>query len=326
MIKHTYFFLFCIIGLIACQHEGGGETLDHTTLEEASISGHNQTDIAPSDDQMAYTREIEQWRANRISALTRPRSWASLVGLTWLKEGKNTFGSAPSSDVKIGDTAPGHIGALTLTGDHVTLDVNPDVEVLLPDASVFSGGSAVADTDEPPLIFHMGALYWTVIKRSEVYGVRVWDTTHHMRTELTEIPHYDTDLAWKLDATVLPALKDETITMDNAVGQSIAYPIAGHVVASKGGIDINLIALDGGKNDLFLIFSDLTTDIETYAGGRYLYISRGDSTGKTTIDFNKAYNPPCVFTAFATCLLPPKSNFIGTQVRAGEKDYGAHDD
>jgi uncharacterized protein len=268
-----------------------------------------------------YAKELDDWRADRISALKRPRSWTSLVGLTWLKEGQNTFGSDPSMDVRIGDTAPEDIGVWTISGDSLRLDLNRDVEVLLDDESVFNDGTAYNYGGGPPVIFHIGPLYWTIIKRSDLYGVRVWDTTYHLRSELTEIPHYDTDPGWKLEATVMPTEDGASITMDNAVGQSIEYPIAGYVKTIKDDVEIELIALDGGPDYLFLIFSDLTTDIETYPGGRYMYVPRGDSLGSTVMDFNKAYNPPCVFTAFATCLLPPKSNFISAEVKAGEKDY-----
>ncbi len=324
MMKNIYLLLFCTIGLVSCDsgesQNSSDENMSNTEDPQAGITDSG----ASSDNQSDYLQEIEDWRVNRISALKRPRSWTTLVGLTWLVEGENTFGSASSSDIEISASAPEEVGIWNLQGDSIHFKVQQGIDVQLADDGPFEEGPVRADAHGNPDFFRLGSLYWTIIKRSELYGVRIWDTTHHTRSELTEIPHYKTNREWELEATILPAREGETLTMDNAVGLSIEYPVAGHVISSKDGVDIDLIALGGGDNDLFLIFSDLTTDIETYAGGRYLYVSKGDSTGKTIIDFNKAYNPPCVFTAFATCLLPPKLNFIGTQVTAGEKDYGMH--
>lgn len=324
-MKFICLLLFCTVCLAACNSSSSENTSAENKSNATSSHEASDNESVSSVIHSDYTQELKDWRANRISALKRPRSWTTLVGLTWLKEGENTFGSTSSSDIEITSTAPGDIGTWTVDGDSIRFRVEPGVVVRMDDDALFEEGSVRADAHGNPDFFHLGALYWTIIKRSDVYGVRIWDTTHHMRAELTDIPHYSIDPGWKMEATILPAIEGETVIMDNAVGQSIEYPVAGHVISSKDGVDINLIALDGGKSDLFLIFSDLTTDIETYPGGRYLYIPKGDSTGNSVIDFNKAYNPPCVFTAFATCLLPPKSNFIATHVRAGERDYGIHD-
>lgn len=296
--------MFACLGLAACQPKSDGDTSN-------------------SDDQ-EYTNEIDIWRTNRLSALTQPRSWTSLVGLTWLEEGDNTFGSGSNLDIKLSTSAPESIGVWTVDGDSVELLVDQGVDVRLLDGSEFQSGRIRTDGDGQADVFHLGSLYWTIIKRSDLYGVRVWDTMFHLRSELTEIPHYSTDPSWKIEAIVLAPEEGETVIMDNAVGQSIEYPVAGKVIGSREGVTISLTALDGGEDKLFLIFNDLTTDIETYPGGRYLYVSRGDSLGRTVIDFNKAYNPPCAFTAFATCLLPPKSNFIEGFVRVGEMDFGVH--
>jgi len=319
MTKCICSLLLCTILLNACGHIQNGDASDENTLTVID-SGEIASDARQTD----YTQEIEEWRSNRIKALKQPRSWTSLVGLTWLKEGENAFGSGSSNDITINGKVPEDVGTWTVNGDSIRLKVHSGIDVRLSDQTLFREGHVRADADGNPHFFHLGSMFWTIIKRSELYGVRVWDTTYHLRSELIKIPHYKTDRAWNFEATVIPTNNGETITMDNAVGQSIEYPVAGNVIASKGDINIELIALDGGPDNLFLIFSDLTTDIETYPGGRYMYIPRPDSLGRTVIDFNKAYNPPCAFTAFATCLLPPKSNFVDAEVLAGEKDYGEH--
>ena len=112
--------------------------------------------------------------------------------------------------------------------------------------------------------------------------------------------------------------------MDNQVGMQIETPLEGILTFSYKGEQYTLHALNGGKEDLFVIIADATTDVETYGGGRYMYPKRADENGKVILDFNRAQNPPCVFTDFATCPLPPAENVLSFSVLAGEKVLNGH--
>jgi uncharacterized protein (DUF1684 family) len=190
--------------------------------------------------------------------------------------------------------------------------------ILLDDGTAFQGGPI--DMSAPPY-FHIDALYWTFLERAGEYYFRLWDTLSPARNALHEIPAYPVDPAWNIDVKFAAAVSGTMIILDDIQGEKRPIPVEGYISGVWRDTSFTLMALDGGEEELFIIIEDATTDIETYPGGRYLYIPRADSTGHTMLDFNKAYIPPCAFTEFATCLLPPEENRLPYAVRAGEKDY-----
>lgn len=137
------------------------------------------------------------------------------------------------------------------------------------------------------------------------------------------IERFTVDPAWRLTARFEPADSLHTIPVTNIIGQTTPQRCPGAVVFAWEGKTYRLDALDGG-DDLFIIFSDATSGHETYGGGRFLYAPKPSAEGKVVLDFNKAYNPPCVFTPYATCPLPPSQNQLPIAVHAGEKVYGHH--
>lgn len=270
-----------------------------------------------------YEEEIERWRTQRVDRLAQPMGWSSLVGLYWLPEGRSSFGSADSCDLVFPEKAPPFIGVWELGNDSVFMEIAEGIDVR-ESGSLFTRGPVHSDSHEEPHLFYWKSLYWKVIRRGEDHGVRLWDTLSPARSAVHAIPYFRVDPAWRLAAKFVAADSGETVVFDNVMGNSTNYPIEGRVVGTFRDTAYSIAALDGGEASLFLIISDMTTDLETYPGGRYIYIPRPDSTGSVVVDFNKAYNPPCAFTDFATCLLPPPENYIPFAVRAGEKDYGQH--
>ena len=263
----------------------------------------------------AYVSEIEQWRHNRLQRLRGPLSWLSLIGRHQLNAGANSVGTRDTNDVRLPGDIPMEFGTIVIDSSGLAM-YGADVRLLLEDGSEFIGGRI--EISDPPYI-HYGALYWTFLERAGQYYFRVWDTLSPARGELNSIPVYPVNPDWKIDVTFSPADSGATIILDDIQGEKRPNEIIGYVSGEWRDTVFTLMALDGGEEELFMIIEDATTDIETYPGGRYMYIPRADSLGKTVMDFNKAYTPPCAFTEFATCLLPPRENRLPFAVRAGER-------
>jgi uncharacterized protein (DUF1684 family) len=272
----------------------------------------------------AYLKDWSEWHAERVAELKAPDGWLALVGLYWLKEGTNTFGSAPENDVLFPVVAPGKMGRFVLEGDSVRMEVLPGTNVHEKDSSASVREAVLKLADGvPPVVYSWGSLDWVLLERGGKYGIRLWDRNSVNIAKMDSIPHYPLDLGWKLEATLIPADSGRTVRMQNVLGMTMEQASAGTLEFQIEGKTFQLEALEepGGY---FLIFADETSGEETYSGGRYLSAPKADAGGKTVIDFNKAYNPPCAFTKYATCLLPPAGNRLPLAIRAGERDYGHH--
>jgi uncharacterized protein (DUF1684 family) len=183
------------------------------------------------------------------------------------------------------------------------------------------------DADENgPTIVQMGSIRFNVIKRGERFGLRVKDANARTRTEFAGLEYYPIDSQWRVEARLDPYNPIKKIPIDDVTGMRSESDSPGALVFTLDGKEYRLDpVLEEGSDELFLIFRDDTSKDETYPAGRYLYAARPGPDGKTVIDFNKAYNPPCAFTPFATCPLPPLQNRLKTRIEAGEKRYdGAH--
>ena len=268
-----------------------------------------------------YERAIEQWRSDRITRLKAPRGWPSLTGLYWLQEGSNFMGSASGAGIRFPAGMPDTVGSIILEHGAVTQQLNRALEgqVSRDDTLALSEGPVSADGG--PYLFGLNSVFWTVLSRGDKFAVRMWDTTHAARQELVSIPHYPVQQKWQVEAQFIEADSGTTIMLDDITGMTRSFDVAGKLHGSHQDTNFTLLALPAGEKELFLIIEDFTTDLETYSGGRYLYIPRPGDGEKTTIDFNKAFLPPCAFTEFATCLLAPEENALQFWVRAGEKNY-----
>lgn len=269
-----------------------------------------------------YIAEIEQWHQNRIERLKDENSWLTLVGLYWLEKGENTFGSDKNNDIVFPGIAPKKIGSIILEDSAITLNVNGEV-------TVSNEGTPVKeiilehDLTGHPTILDLGSLRWYVIKRGERYGIRLRDTKAPLLNEFKDIEMFPINEDWKLTATFEAYVPAKLISLPTQIGTVEEEPSPGAVIIEKDGNTYRIDVIDTGKQ-LWLIFADETSGEETYGAGRYLYIDKPDSTGKTIVDFNLAYNPPCIFTKFATCSFPPKQNFLKLRITAGEKMWGAN--
>jgi len=269
-----------------------------------------------------YIAEIEQWHNKRIERLKDENGWLTLVGLHWLKEGKNSFGSSEKSDILFPAGSPSIIGNMILEDSTVVFKSAKGVNVTI-DGQVVSESVLKEDLTGDPTILDLGSLRWYIIKRDERYGIRLRDTQYPLRKEFGGMERFLVNEDWKITASFEAYEPPKVISLPTQLGTVKEEPSPGAVIFEKDGQTYRIDAVDTGKR-LWLIFADETSGEETYGAGRYLYIDKADSTGKVIVDFNLAYNPPCVFTKYATCSFPPKQNFLKLKITAGEKMWDEH--
>jgi uncharacterized protein (DUF1684 family) len=269
-----------------------------------------------------YLNEIQSWQQKRIESLKSSTGWLNLAGLFWLEEGENTAGTGSTNVIVFPkDKAPDFIGSFILHDGAVTFQARPGVNVTLGD-SVITSITMRNDLEGAPTKLSRGPLSWTIIKRGEQHGVRLRDHEHPMLRIFDGIETYPIDSTWRIEATFEPNDPPKLIAIQTVLNTINEEPSPGAVVFNINGKTYRLDAT--GKmtdKELFVIFADQTNGRETYGAGRYLYVPIPDETGKTIIDFNKAYNPPCAFTAFANCPLPPEQNKLPVRITAGEKNF-----
>ena len=281
-----------------------------------------------SDDaerQTGYRESIESWIERREGRLMSPDGYLSVIGLFRLQDGENTFGSDSSRDIVFPDKAPRSIGYFDMTGGKVTVAVDPTVGVRH-DGSAVRTLTLLNDRDERgPTILEMGSLSWYVIARGDRLLVRLRDSESKLRSSFAGLERFAIDEGWRIDGRLETYTPDKYIPIDDTIGLTTNQRVFGTIVFEIDGETYRFDALGKpGAEQLFVIFADGTSGLETYGGGRFVYTDAPDSDVRTTIDFNKAYNPPCAFNDYTTCPLPPHQNRLPIRVTAGEKRYKKH--
>jgi len=268
-----------------------------------------------------YQQEIERWHAQRIARLTAPDGWLSLVGLEWLKPGTNRIGSAGDNDIVLAK-APAHLGTITWADDNslsITLDAANGVTIdgIAQDRAVLRD-----DSRADPTTVAFGSVSFIAIDRSGRKGLRVRDSEAETRIHFKGIERFPVDAAWRIVADWIPLDPPFQLATGTVIGTIENYPAPGRAVFERDGQRFELYPVLEAPDDkqLFLIFADATSGKETYGAARFLYADM-PRDGKIVLDFNKAYNPPCAFTPYATCPLAPPENRLDVRVTAGERKY-----
>ena len=276
----------------------------------------------------AYLAEIEQWNAARINALKQADGWLNLEGLFWLKKGVNSFGSSSVNDLVFDNAAfPKHVGDFIYDNGKVYWKASKTEKIAIKDKS----GVDVADDGTLNLLTAIEGTYtsqwkdfvWIVIQREDKVGLRFRNLKAKTLLEFKGIERFPVDAKWRIKAKVIPQKQNPLMIM-NVLGQNTAQKHGGQLVFEIEGTTYRLDAIDEGGIRLFVTFADATSGKTTYGSGRFIELEKPDADGFTYIDFNKAYNPPCAFTEFATCPLPPPQNRLTIAIPAGEKKYGHH--
>lgn len=265
-----------------------------------------------------YFEEIKQWNQKRIERLKADDGWLNLVGRTWLKPGENKFGSAKDNDVVIeSNKVPDYTGVFIFQDSTVTMKVNDGVDVLHNEIPV-KEMIMIGDHKKEMTVFQYATIKWNLIVRNELYGIRFRDLESEAVKNFSGIERFPVNEDWRILADFETYDPPKKISVPNVLGQVDEELSPGAIVFTRDNQTYRIEAVDAGDR-LWFIFADGTSGEETYGGGRFLYTDKADSTGKVVVDFNKAYNPPCVLTKFATCPLPPKENYIKLRITAGEK-------
>ena len=287
-------------------------------LMAASLSGAQLIAADTGDD---YTREIESWRAGRLERLQSPTGWLSLVGLEWLKPGRNTVGAASDNDIVIAG-APAHLGSVDWEGDKVNISLKADSGALI-DGQLLGSAEMLDDSHEKPTTVSFGSVRFYLVDRAGgKKGLRIKDSKAETRTHFLGLDYYPVDPSWHIEARWVAFDPPHTLEIPNVLGTIDKMTVPGKAVFEHEGKTFELLPVleTEDADELFYIIADKTSGKETYGAGRFFY-SAMPKDGKVVLDFNKAYNPPCAFTPYATCPLAPPENRMPVAVRAGEKKY-----
>ena len=260
-------------------------------------------------DSGTYQREVTKFRAEREAKLKADDGWLTVVGLHWLHEGINTVGSDPKSDAPLPGSVPSRVGTIALSKGKVHF--KPAVGVQLKEMDL--------KTDVTPQYdrLTLGRVKFFVIEREDRFGVRVKDNDSEARKKFSGLRWYPVDPAWKIKAKFIPAPHD--VFFDTEVGVKEKDQSPGYVTYTRGGKEYKMEPVTEDDH-LWFVFRDQTSGKTTYAASRFLYVPM-PKDGFVEIDFNKAENPPCVFTDYATCPLPTPQNRLQLAVTAGEQMY-----
>ena len=275
--------------------------------------------IATEAGHTNHREVIKAWRASRHQRLTRSDGWLTLVGLEWLAEGENRVGSAVDNDIQLSG-GPAYWGTVTLENDKVYFTSSGDESVRINNV-IQHQSELIPDTRGEETVVSSGSLSFHVIFR-ESYGLRVKDSEARALKDFTGVDNYPIDESWRIEGRMVRAEEGATLEVANVLGQISKSAVYGSFEFDRNGQRHRLIGLVSEQSSsIWFIFSDRTSGRGTYGAGRFLYsdgMPRGD---KLTVDFNKAYNPPCAFNEFSTCPLTPQENRLRMAVRAGEKKY-----
>ena len=266
-----------------------------------------------------YTARVEQWRHIRDERLRSPDGWMALVGLSWLTPGENHVGAHPANQVVLhGHQVPPRAASLFLEGESVRLVPHADAPLLHHGQP--AGEMLLADDRQgDPTVLELGTIRFHLIRRGDKIGVRVRDHAAPALGSFAGLAHFPIEPTWRVVARFEPLPADSTLEIMDVIGTRSHVPSPGWVVFERDGETWRIQALDGGDSgELWLVFGDLTNAHQTYGGGRFLYTEPPAPDGTVVADFNLAYNPPCVFSPWATCPLPPHQNRLALRIEAGE--------
>ncbi len=257
----------------------------------------------------SYRARIEEWRRQREAALQADGGWLTVTGLFWLHEGANSFGSGSSNEIALPKDPALKGGVFDLEHGKVTMRTKDLSRELLPYSA------------ESPDTVTFGNLTLLLLRRGDRYGIRLKDNNSRFRKEFTGLHYFPVDESYRVTARFVSDPRN--VPIPNILGQTEPMHSPGYVEFELHGTRLRLTPVEESPAELSFIFRDLTTGKETYGGGRFLDTPLPQN-GKVVLDFNHAYNPPCAFTPYATCPLPPKENRLPVRIEAGELKYGKH--
>jgi uncharacterized protein (DUF1684 family) len=265
--------------------------------------------------------QTQQWHRRRLERLQAEDGWLTLVNLHWLEEGETVAGSEEDAALRLPPSAPRKLGTFSRRGQEVRFTPAPGVEITSR-GKTFRGGALRTDAAGDPDVLRHGTLQFLAIVRGNRVAIRVRDSAAETRRNFHGIARFPVRPEWRKDARFERAQPGRKVSVPNVLGEVEDVPLAGIATFTHDGKEHRLEATWEDEK-LFFVFGDLTNRKETYGAGRFLYAD-APVDGRVIVDFNRAYNPPCAFTPYATCPLPPPENKLPLRVEAGELRYGEH--
>lgn len=268
--------------------------------------------------QSNYKQEIEKWRTEHEVDLKKADGWLTVAGLFWLKEGTNTIGAGSSYDVELPADFGGKFGEINFQNGAANLKVENNVQATSDDKNI-SSVELASDENGTPTVIKNGAVSFYLIKREDRFGIRVKNENSPQRVNFKGLHWFPIDKKYKITADFEKFDEPKEVLIPNVLGGNFKMKSPGILKFKIKGKEYTLQPVEE-EDHLFIIFRDLSSKTETYGAGRFLYAEK-PVNGTVTLDFNKAENPPCAFTTFATCPLPPRQNRLEVEIKAGEKRY-----
>ena len=271
-----------------------------------------------------HQQHIEAWRASRHERLSQPDGWLTLVGLEWIDDGESRIGSAADNDIQLSG-GPAYWGSVFLVDKELRFQ-NADNKNVKIDDQFLDQADLMADTEGEATLVSSGALSFYAIFR-ESYALRIKDSQAKTLADFKGVDNYPISESWRINGRFIPSEEGETLEIANVLGQISQSSVLGSIEFDMDGKTHSLLGIGTEESEqLWFIFADRTSGHATYGAGRFLYSDGMPENGRLTVDFNKAYNPPCAFNPYSTCPLPPQRNRMDLMVEAGEKDFHAESD
>jgi uncharacterized protein (DUF1684 family) len=265
-----------------------------------------------------YQQELLEWRHSLDENLRKKNSWLALAGLFWLEEGENSFGTDPDNRIVFpAQSGPEQMGTLLVENGQVTLKIAEGVDIRV-DGKSASKAILAPDITGLPSEVSLGSLVFTLIQREESLAIRLWDNSRKLRNSFPGREWFPIQDLYRIAGTYQKYAGDQPLILQRKNAAAYETNPAGVVNFVFDGRDCSLVAYEESEGELFTLFHDLSNGKETYSSGRYLVVDPPQE-GTVTLDFNRAFNPPCAFTPYATCPLPPSENRLQISLLAGEK-------
>ena len=276
--------------------------------------------LTSAQAQTDYAKAVEKWRSEEEADLKKETGWLTVSGLFWLKEGINTVGAGRDFDVRLTDNfKQGKFGEIDFKNGVATLKVESGVEAQA-DGKSIAAIDLVSDEKGKPTAIRTGSQTFFLIKRDDRFGIRLKDSNSPARLNFKGMHWFPIDESSKVTARFEALPEPKEVMIPNVLGGHFKMKSPGTLKFAFKGKEYSLVPVDEGDGKLFIIFRDESNRNETYSAGRFLYADK-PVNGEAVLDFNKAQNPPCAFTHFATCPLPPPQNSLDVEIKAGEKRY-----
>ncbi len=282
----------------------------------------NSCSSTDKQSETAYAKQVNDWHQDRIDNLLGPEDWLKLAGLFKLEEGQHSFGSDSTNDLVFPPKAAPTIGTVTKEDTTVAVQINNGV-VVTHNQDTVSEATMIPGNARSGTVLKHRSLVWYLLDRRGDYYIRLVDEQHPNLAAFDGIERFPINQKWNIKAEFKPFNKPKPITVPDVLNEGMQDTLYGMLEFSIEGKEYRLAPLNHPAKDdkFFIIFGDQTNGESTYGGGRYIYIPTPNEDNITNIDFNKSYNPPCVFTEYATCPLPPAQNKLNIAIPAGEKMF-----